>query len=61
MHELPSTHILHNFYSEASEKYIKTINRLNIVTFLISFLSAADQCPTRVVVAAGTSLNKIKR
>lgn len=40
-------------YSEASEKYIKAVNRLNIVTFLISFLSAADQCPTRVVVAAG--------
>lgn len=39
--------------SEASDKHIKAINRLNIVTFLISFLSAADQCPTHVVVAAG--------
>lgn len=45
--------------SEASEKYIKAVNRLNIVTFLISFLSAADQCPTRVVVAAGQCLTTL--
>ncbi|KAI7895572.1 armadillo-type protein [Mucor mucedo] len=44
---------------EASDKYIKAINRLNIVTFLISFLSAADQCPTRVVVAAGQCLTTL--
>ncbi|KAI9364803.1 armadillo-type protein [Pilaira anomala] len=45
--------------SEASDKYIKAINRLNIVTFLISFLSAADQCPTHVVVAAGQCLTTL--
>ncbi|KAI8644157.1 armadillo-type protein [Parasitella parasitica] len=45
--------------SEASEKYIKDVNRLNIVAFLISFLSAADQCPTRVVVAAGQCLTTL--
>ncbi|KAL0092510.1 armadillo-type protein [Phycomyces blakesleeanus] len=44
---------------EASDKYIKAINRLNIITFLISFLSAADQCPTRVVVAAGQCLTTL--
>ncbi|KAI8094205.1 armadillo-type protein [Thamnidium elegans] len=45
--------------SEASDKHIKAINRLNIVTFLISFLSAADQCPTHVVVAAGQCLTTL--
>ncbi|KAI8090914.1 armadillo-type protein [Gilbertella persicaria] len=45
--------------SETSEKYIKAINRLNIVTFLISFLSAADQCPNKVVVAAGQCLTTL--
>ncbi|CAO3613695.1 unnamed protein product [Mucor fragilis] len=45
--------------SEASDKYIKAVNRLNIVTFLISFLSAADQCPTKVVVAAGQCLTTL--
>ncbi|KAG0166448.1 hypothetical protein DFQ28_007283 [Apophysomyces sp. BC1034] len=44
---------------EASDKYIKAINRLNIVTFLISFLSAADQCPTHTVVAAGQCLTTL--
>ncbi|KAF7721012.1 hypothetical protein EC973_005562 [Apophysomyces ossiformis] len=44
---------------EASEKYIKAINRLNVITFLISFLSAADQCPTRAVVAAGQCLTTL--
>lgn len=39
--------------SEASDKYIKAINRMNIVTFLSSFLLSGDQCPTRVIIAAG--------
>ncbi|KAI7904755.1 armadillo-type protein [Cokeromyces recurvatus] len=45
--------------SETSDKYIKAINRLNIVTFLISFMSSADQCPTKVVVAAGQCLTTL--
>ncbi|KAI9301750.1 armadillo-type protein [Cunninghamella echinulata] len=45
--------------SEASDKYIKAINRLNMINFFISFLSAADQCPTRVVVAAGQCLTTL--
>lgn len=45
--------------SEASDKYIKAINRLNIVPFLISFLSYADQCPTKLVVAAGQCLTTL--
>lgn len=40
-------------FSETSDKYLKAINRLNMISFFISFLAAADQCPTRVVVAAG--------
>jgi hypothetical protein len=40
---------------EASDKYIKAINRMNgLVTFLTSFLLSGKQCPTRVVIAAGT-------
>ncbi|KAI7868433.1 armadillo-type protein [Spinellus fusiger] len=45
--------------SEASDKFIKAINRLNVISFLISFLSAADQCPMRVVVAAGQCLTTL--
>ncbi|KAI8336346.1 armadillo-type protein [Chlamydoabsidia padenii] len=45
--------------SEASDKYLKAINRLNMINFFISFLSAADQCPTRVVVAAGQCLTTL--
>ncbi|KAI8138967.1 armadillo-type protein [Fennellomyces sp. T-0311] len=44
---------------EASDKYIKAVNRLNIISFLISFLSSADQCPTHVVVAAGQCLTTL--
>ncbi|KAI9266494.1 armadillo-type protein [Phascolomyces articulosus] len=44
---------------EASDKYIKAVNRLNIITFLISFLSSADQCPTNVVIAAGQCLTTL--
>ncbi|KAI9473535.1 MAG: armadillo-type protein [Benjaminiella poitrasii] len=46
-------------FSEASDKYIKAVNRLNIVTFLISFMSFANQCPTKVVVAAGQCLTTL--
>ncbi|KAI8975665.1 armadillo-type protein [Mycotypha africana] len=45
--------------SETSDNYIKAINRLNIIAFLISFLSAADQCPTKVVIAAGQCLTTL--
>ncbi|CAO3598218.1 unnamed protein product [Absidia cylindrospora] len=45
--------------SEASDKYIKAVNRLNLIDFFISFLSTADQCPTRVVVAAGQCLTTL--
>ncbi|KAG2192496.1 hypothetical protein INT47_009695 [Mucor saturninus] len=44
---------------EASDKYIKAINRMNIITFLTSFLLSGDQCPSRVVVAAGQCLNTL--
>lgn len=44
---------------EASDKYIKAINRMNIITFLTSFLLSGEQCPTRVVVAAGQCLNTL--
>ncbi|KAG1095889.1 hypothetical protein G6F42_018472 [Rhizopus arrhizus] len=44
---------------EASDKYIKAINRMNIVTFLSSFLLSGDQCPTRVIIAAGQCLNTL--
>jgi hypothetical protein len=39
--------------SEASESHLKSINRLNIITFLTSFMTSADKCPIKVVVAAG--------
>lgn len=45
--------------SEASDKYVKAINRMNIVTFLTSFLLSGNQCPTRVVIAAGQCLNTL--
>ncbi|KAI9312969.1 armadillo-type protein [Dichotomocladium elegans] len=45
--------------SEASDKHIRAVNRLNVIAFLISFLSAADQIPNRVVVAAGQCLNTL--
>ncbi|KAI8083106.1 armadillo-type protein [Halteromyces radiatus] len=45
--------------SETSDHYLKAINRLNLINFFISFLSAADQCPTRVVVAAGQCLTTL--
>ncbi|KAI8065835.1 armadillo-type protein [Gongronella butleri] len=45
--------------TEESDKYIRAINRLNLVNFFISFLAAADQCPTRVVVAAGQCLTTL--
>lgn len=41
------------FLSEASDKYITAVNRMNIVTFLSSFLTSSAHCPTRVVIAAG--------
>ncbi|KAI9259959.1 armadillo-type protein [Helicostylum pulchrum] len=44
---------------EASDKYVKAINRMNIVTFLTSFLMSGEQCPTRVIVAAGQCLNTL--
>jgi hypothetical protein len=47
-------------YSETSESHLKSINRLNnIVTFLTSFMAAADKCPRRVVIAAGQCLNTL--
>lgn len=48
----------HIFSSETSDKGIKAVNQLNVVNFLISFLSAADQCPTKVVVAAGNVIEE---
>ncbi|ORX43716.1 ARM repeat-containing protein [Hesseltinella vesiculosa] len=45
--------------SEESDKYIRAVNRLNLITFFISFLSAADQIPNRVVVAAGQCLTTL--
>lgn len=42
-----------NNNSEASDKYIKAINRMNIITFLTSFLLSGDHCPSRVIIAAG--------
>ncbi|CEP07957.1 hypothetical protein [Parasitella parasitica] len=45
--------------SEASDKYIKAINRMNIVTFLSSFLISGEQIPTRVIIAAGQCLNTL--
>lgn len=56
---LVSTHIdlgfsySERFLSEASDKYITAVNRMNIVTFLSSFLTSSAHCPTRVVIAAG--------
>lgn len=50
--------LLYNI-SESSDKYIKAINRLNLINFFISFLSSADQCPTRVIVAAGQCLTTL--
>ncbi|KAI9262021.1 armadillo-type protein [Sporodiniella umbellata] len=44
---------------EASDKYIVAINRMNIITFLTSFLQASEHCPTRVVIAAGQCLNTL--
>ncbi|KAI8883817.1 ARM repeat-containing protein [Backusella circina FSU 941] len=44
---------------EASDKYVTAINRMNIVTFLISFLISFEQCPTKVVIAAGQCLNTL--
>ncbi|KAI8987049.1 armadillo-type protein [Pilobolus umbonatus] len=44
---------------EASDDYIKAINRMNIVTFLTSFLLSSDKCPNRVVIAAGQCLNTL--
>ncbi|KAI7877836.1 ARM repeat-containing protein [Lichtheimia hyalospora FSU 10163] len=45
--------------SESSDKHIKAVNRLNIIAFLISFLSSADRIPTRVVIAAGQCLTTL--
>ncbi|KAI8380805.1 armadillo-type protein [Blakeslea trispora] len=45
--------------SEASDKYIKAINRMNLISFLISFLIHSHQCPSRVVIAAGQCLNTL--
>lgn len=46
--------------SETSESHLKSINRLNdIVTFLTSFMAAADKCPRKVVIAAGQCLNTL--
>lgn len=45
--------LMQNLISESSDKHIKAVNRLNIIAFLISFLSSADRIPTRVVIAAG--------
>jgi hypothetical protein len=46
---------------EFSEESIKAINQLNLVGFLISFLSFADQCPARVVIAAGKEKSNNKK
>lgn len=47
------------FHSEASDKYVKAINRMNVVAFLTSFLVSGHECPTRVVIAAGQCLNTL--
>ncbi|ORE09803.1 ARM repeat-containing protein [Rhizopus microsporus var. microsporus] len=44
---------------EFSENYVEAINQLNLAGFLISFLSFIDQCPTRVVTAAGQCLTTL--
>ncbi|KAI9480385.1 MAG: armadillo-type protein [Benjaminiella poitrasii] len=44
---------------EASNKYVKAINRMNIIPFLTSFLISGDSCPTRVIIAAGQCLNTL--
>ncbi|KAG0748612.1 hypothetical protein G6F23_001752 [Rhizopus arrhizus] len=44
---------------EASDKYIVAINRMNIITFLTSFLISSAHCPIRVVIAAGQCLNTL--
>ncbi|KAI8085753.1 armadillo-type protein [Gilbertella persicaria] len=45
--------------SEASDKYIKAINRMNLVSFLTSFLLNNGHCPSRVVIAAGQCLTTL--
>ncbi|KAI8326715.1 armadillo-type protein [Choanephora cucurbitarum] len=45
--------------SEASDKYIKAINRMNLLSFLTSFLIHSHHCPSRVVIAAGQCLNTL--
>ncbi|KAI9247342.1 armadillo-type protein [Sporodiniella umbellata] len=42
--------------SEFSDESVKTLDQLNIVSFLISFLTPSNQCPSRVVIAAGQCL-----
>ncbi|KAG1468335.1 hypothetical protein G6F56_003891 [Rhizopus delemar] len=42
--------------SEFSYESVKILKQINIVGFLILFLSFIDQCPTRVVIAAGQCL-----
>ncbi|KAI7904918.1 armadillo-type protein [Cokeromyces recurvatus] len=44
---------------EASDKYVKAINRMNLIPFLTSFLISGDSCPTRVILAAGQCLNTL--
>jgi len=45
--------------SETSESHLKSLNRLNIITFLTSFMASADKCPRKVVIAAGQCLNTL--
>ncbi|KAG1473418.1 hypothetical protein G6F56_000961 [Rhizopus delemar] len=44
---------------EASDAHIIAINRMNIITFLTSFLTSSEHCPTRIVIAAGQCLNTL--
>ncbi|RUS17101.1 hypothetical protein BC937DRAFT_90414 [Endogone sp. FLAS-F59071] len=45
--------------SETSDKVLKAVNKLNLIPFLVSFLSAADKAPVKVVVTAGQCLNTL--
>lgn len=40
---------------ENSEKSLKVVNKLNMIPFLMSFMSNVDKLPPKVIVAAGTT------
>lgn len=39
--------------SEHSEKALKTINKINLIPFLMSFMNNVDKVPPKVIVSAG--------